>query len=142
MAQSDKNIQNKETSNADVALMFMNSYKNFLDSLQTRASIDKWVINNSLLTDKFKVSYKNILDDAYKVEPKVGLDFDPIFDAQDYPDKGFKVIKYDSASGYITLGGVDWKEFTVSVKTIFQNNKCLIDGAGIINIPKDKQRKP
>ncbi len=139
---ADKKSQNMKTANAYVALKFMDSYKKFCDMRTEKADVDKWIENNTLLTDRFKSTYKKILTDAYKEEPEVGLDFDPIFDAQAYPDKGFKILKYDSASGYVTLGGIDWEVYSVTVKIVFQNNKWLVDGAGIINIPKDKQRKP
>ncbi len=142
MSQLDKISQNKQTSNADVALRFMTDYKKICDSRKEQVDMDKWIKNNLLLTDKFKSTYKMILADAYKTEPEVGLDFDPIFNGQDYPDKGFKITKYDSASGFVTLVGIDWKEYFVTVKIVYLNNKWLVDGAGIINIPKDKQRKP
>lgn len=111
-------------------------------SRKEQVDVDKWINNSTLLTDKFKSSYNKILADAYKDEPEVGLDFDPIFNGQDYPDKGFKITKYDSASGFVTLVGIDWKDFIVTVKIVFLKNKWLVDGAGIINIPEDKQRKP
>jgi len=138
MFQSNKIKQKDKSFNANVALKFMDSYVKFCNNRQTDEG--NWVKNNKLLTDRFKSTYKKIMDDANKADPELGLDFDPIFDAQDYPDKGFKIIKYDSASGFVILCGKDWKEFTVTVKVVFQNNKWLVDGVGIINIPKDKQR--
>lgn len=138
MFQSDKIRPKDKAFNAIVALMFMDGYAKFCDTRQS--DVDKWVQNNTLLTDKFKSAYNKIMDDAYLADPELGLDFDPIFDAQDYPEKGFKVLKYDSASGYVTLCGKNWREFVVTVKVVFQNNRWLVDGAGIINIPKDKQR--
>jgi len=123
---------------ADVALQFMDNYAKLYDNQQK--DVDSWIKDNTLLTTRFKSTYKKIMDDAYKADPELGLDFDPIFDAQDYPDKGFKVLKYNRASGYVTLCGKDWEAFTVIVKVVFQNNRWLVDGAGIINIPKDKQR--
>jgi hypothetical protein len=133
------NIKPKDKAfNAIVALRFMDGYAKFCNSHQR--NVDHWVKCNTLLTERFKSAYKKMIDDAYRADPEVGLDFDPIFDAQDYPEKGFKVLKYDSASGYVTLCGKNWREFVVTVKVVFQNNRWLVDGAGIINIPKDKQR--
>ena len=141
MSQPDKNSQNKQTSNADVALRFMNNYKKICDSRYELKDIDKWLHDNPLLTVNFKSKYKKIMDDAHKEDPELGLDFDPIFDAQYYPDKGFELLKYDSISGYVTLRGKEiYNKFTVTVKIVLQNNKWLVDGAGIINIPKDKRR--
>jgi hypothetical protein len=35
--------------------------------------------------------------------------------------------------------GKDWKEFILVLKVVSQNDKWLVDGAGIINIPTDKR---
>lgn len=129
------------TFNPHIAVEFMNSYKKICDKNFDQTAIDKWVMNNAFLTDRFKITYKRILDNAAKEDPILGLDFDPIFNAQYYPDKGFKILRYDRSSGYVKLCGIDRTDFIVTVKVVFQNNKWLIDGAGIINIPKNKQRK-
>lgn len=70
----------------------------------------------------------------------MGLDFDPIFDAQDFPDEGFIILSHDS-SGYVTLQGKDWPEFTVVAKVAWENNTWLVDGTGVINIPEEKRTK-
>ncbi len=142
MAQSSSTQQNKQKLNSDIALKFINDYKKFCDSRKEQVDVDKWVKNNTLLTDNFKSTYIKIMTDAYKAEPELGLDFDPIFNAQYYPDKGFTILNSEEASGFITLAGIDKKDFQVTVKIIYINNQCLVDGAGIINIPKEKQRKP
>jgi len=141
MSQTHQNTQNKQTSNADVALKFMNAYINFINTRPEQKATDKWLKTNPLVTDKFKTTYKKIEDDARKADPVLGLDFDPILNAQDYPDRGFEISTYDEASGYVTLVGIDLEKFKVTVKIVFQNNKWMVDGAGIINIPEDKQAK-
>ena len=80
-------------------------------------------------------------DSAYKVEPEVGLDFDPIVDGQDFPDKGFKIKSIDKATGLVTLQGIDWQDFEVVLKVVNENDKSLVNGSGIINIPMNKQPK-
>jgi hypothetical protein len=117
---------------ASVAVKFMDSYMKFWQD--RKDGVDDWIKNNALLSEKFKLSYKKFIDSS------PGLNFDPIFDAQDSPDKGFKILKADTTSGYMTLNGIDWPEFTVIVKIVYEKQKWLVDGAGVINIPVDKQR--
>ena len=71
----------------------------------------------------------------------MGLDFDPIFDAQDFPDKGFELVSSDKNSGYITVKGKDWPEFVLVIRIVYLDNKWLVDGSGIINIPESKRAK-
>jgi len=125
------------------ALKFINDYAelcNTKSSSKDTINITDWIEKNNLVTDNFKVIYKNLIDAAEKEDPEMGLDFDPIFDAQDLPDKGFELSKIDK-SGYIIVKGKDWDEFQLPIKVIFKDNKWIVDGAGIVNIPKEKQIK-
>ncbi len=125
-----------------VALQFINDYTEVcLLRIKQKSSEMNWIQSNPLLTDKFKNIYKSTLDSAYKADPELGLDFDPIFDAQDFPDKGFSILKTDSLENYVTVNGNDWKDFELVLKIAFVDNKWLVDGAGIINIPDDKRAK-
>jgi hypothetical protein len=132
-----------EASNPDfnVALKFINDYTNYCNK-PAEANLDSnWIKNNRLLTESFKARYKALMDSAYKVEPEIGLDADPIFDAQDYPDNGFVISKSDKNTGFVTVKGKgkNWDRFTVALKVVSQSGKWLVDGAGIINIPNDKR---
>ena len=127
----------------EIALEFINNYNSYSDdSLHEQKDLDKWLMNNPILTDRFKSIYKKTIDDAYKAEPEVGLDFDPIINGQYSPPKGLKILKFDSTKGYVQLCGKEEKDFTIMVKLVFQKHIWMIDGAGIINIPKSMQRKP
>ena len=75
------------------------------------------------------------------IDPIEGFDSDPIVDAQDFPDKGFSILKQDPNTGYVTMVGNGWKDFTVVLRIVHINNKWLVDGAGTINIPESKWRK-
>ena len=137
-------VKKVETSTPDfnVALKFINDYTDYCNKQMRKENLDSnWVYKNELLTESFKSRYKTLNDSAFKEEPEVGLDADPIFDAQDYPDKGFQIIKSDKTTGFVTLQGKNWKEFTIVLRIVSQNGKWLVDGAGIINIPTDKKAK-
>jgi hypothetical protein len=124
--------------NPKIALNFMNSY---IDYIENRDYEQNFVDKNILITNEFKSTYNKLHDDALREDPEYGLGFDPILDAQDYPEEGFEILNYDSISGFVVLKGKNWEAFTVSVKLKLINNSWLVDGAGVINIPEDKQRE-
>lgn len=119
-------------SDTDVALKFVNEYS------QVGADSYKWIKQSPLLTERLKVAFQNILGDAEKENPIMGLEFDPFFDAQEYPYNGFELVTCDSL-GYFTLRGKDWPDFLVVLKIINQDNKYMVDGCGMLNIPEDKR---
>ncbi len=129
------------TPDFNVALNFINDYTKFCTKTDQRTTEAEWIKQNSLLTDNFKIRYRDLLDSAQKKDPEIGLDFDPIFDAQDFPEKGFSIIKIDTLSGYVTVAGNDWKDFELVLKVEQEHNKWLVEGAGVINIPDDKRAK-
>jgi len=133
----NKSVENNTVPDTAIALRFINDYTSFCnDSIQSNTKT--WIESNELTTPEFRMSYNQILDEAIKADPELGLDFDPIFNAQDYPEKGFEIQESDDA-GYVTVKGKDWSDFTVVIKLKLINDKWMIDGAGVINIPKEKQ---
>ena|SRR5689334_17175517 len=133
----------KEPANPDfnVALKFINDYTNFCTKADRRVTDSEWIKQNPLLTNNFKNRYEFLLDSAKMKDPELGLDSDPVFDAQDFPEKGFSILNIDTLNKYVTVSGNDWKEFELVLKLEQENNKWLVDGAGIINIPADKRAK-
>ncbi len=78
------------------ALTFINSYVDNCNKMKESIGVLEWINSNKLTTNSFKTELKRIMDEAYKLEPEIGLDADPIFDAQDYPDKGFELDSFNS----------------------------------------------
>ena len=131
-------LAHADCSNASkqIALNFINTYIKTVDS-------DKWVTTNKQVTTNFKQAYKKLVDDARKLDPEIGLGFDPILDAQDFPDRFDKIKRCDKKTGVMLVSG-QWNSsnsdtMEVAVKVIKQQNQHLIEGAGIINIPKAQQ---
>lgn len=114
-----------------VAEQFLNAYVKVTNS-------DTWLMRHSQLTKNFKNAYKKLLADAKRENPDMGLDFDPIFNAQDYPEQGFKVNSCNEKTNTVTLSGkqTDWQNFQVKIKVINTPKGWFIDGAGVINMPK------
>lgn len=126
---------------ADVALKFINAYTEDCDNRSNGKGIRVFISESPYVTPGFKSELKRILDEADKVDPEMGLGFDPIFDGQDYPDQGFEIKSVDEKEGYVVVRGKDWKEFTLPIKIANVNGDWLVDGSGIVNIPQDKRRK-
>ncbi|MCL2131617.1 MAG: hypothetical protein FWH36_04075 [Lentimicrobiaceae bacterium] len=125
----------------DKALTFINSYVDNCNKMKESIGIIEWVNSNNLTTHIFKTEVKTMIEEAFKIEPEIGLDFDPIFDAQDYPDEGFELESFDSKTNFIVLKGKNWTDFKLTIKVVLEGNKWLVDGCGIVNIPNDKRSK-
>jgi hypothetical protein len=127
-----------------VALKFLNDYIEYCNkgSKNEKATGTwDWLKQQPVLTDNFKAAYKKLEEKAKKDDPEMGLDFDPIFDAQDYPDKGMEILACEGKTGFVTLRGKAWKDFLITVRLVSVNSKWLVDGAGVINIPEEKRPK-
>lgn len=121
-----------------VSINFANGYVELNNKMVGLSEISGWIENNNLLTDNFKKSYEIIIDNISKDEP---LEADPIFDAQDYPDKGFEIESFDKNTGYIILKGIDCADLKILLKLTSSNDQTLVDGCGIVNIPDNKRIK-
>jgi hypothetical protein len=131
--------------NSLVALQFINDYCKLCKSQYTTdktISVKSWIANNSLLSKNFKINYKNLIENAEKNDPELGLGFDPILDAQDFPDAGFELNATEN-NNYLTMKaiGKEWENFTIKMKVIKSANQYLVDGCGVINIPESKREK-
>ena len=116
-----------------LAVEFANRYVEYVDDRKKTIGRIEWLNSQSILSSDFK----SALNEFYKSREFVG--FDPILDAQDYPDQGFEVDSVDS--NYVIVKGVDWEEFRVTLKLIEINGEWHIDGSGVINVPPNRRIK-
>ncbi len=121
------------------ALTFLNAYVDNCNKMKESIGVIEWVDSNKLTTNRFKTELKRIIEEAYKGEPEIGLDADPIFDAQDYPDKGFELESLDSTTNILLVKGKNWPEFKLTIRMVKENADWLVEGCGMINIPNDKR---
>ncbi len=140
----DKENRTEKTSDneqVNTALNFINSY--IVDCNKMKKSIGylNFVKSSTLTSNSFKTELQKIVAEAEKEDPELGLGFDPIVDGQDYPDEGFELKQFDSKTNIIVVKGKKWTDFEITMKVILENRKWLVDGCGIINIPKNKQSK-
>lgn len=125
----------KET-DYQVGLAFINDYLEFLYNFDENSNRVDWINQREDVSNKFKSELRTLQEEAEKENPEYGLGFDPILDTQDAPSK----FDIDSKNkNYLIVKGVDWPDFRLTLKLVFDGERWLVDGAGAINIPKDKQ---
>lgn len=127
------NISQKE-SPTDVALTFINQYVKSINTTKGGKTPYDLVKNSKLVTANFKKRLKKMIDDANRKDPEMGLGFDPILNGQDYPEKGFELKNFDKKKNLVIVQGIDWPEFTITVKIVNIKGKWLVDGCGVVNI--------
>lgn len=138
---TDSSKEQQETVDYTVAVKFISDYVTMLEKNKNESSTINWIQNNSMLTADFKNRYKALMDDARKDDPELGLGFDPILDAQDYPDKNYVIQAIDSITGFVTVSSNDSEDFQIILKVVSDGNQSKIEGSGVVNIPED-QRAP
>lgn len=121
------------------ALSFANAYVENCNQMSQALDVVEWANANELATSNFKSALKTMVDEAFAADPEMGLDADPILDAQDYPENGFELESNDENSNYLTVKGIDWPEFKLTLKMSEENGKWLVDGCGMVNIPDEKR---
>lgn len=131
---------NKEVDlNPQIAIDFMNAYIENCNKMKDALGIVDWTYASPLTTQHLKIELENIVNTAWEQDPEIGLGFDPFFDAQDYPDEGVELFDFNQETGYITVKGINWESFRLTLKVVRQYGQTLVDGCGIVNIPIEKR---
>jgi hypothetical protein len=78
-----------DTEHIETALHFINDYVENCNKRKEAIDIVNWVNKNPQATERFKLTLTELMNKAYEEDPELGLGFDPLFIAQDYPDHGF-----------------------------------------------------
>lgn len=74
-----------------IALEFINDYVSFCNDRNSELNLTEWISEQTNVSENFKIRLKKIISEAGKQDPELGLGFDPIFNAQDYPENGFEL---------------------------------------------------
>jgi hypothetical protein len=127
--------------NPQIAVDFINAYIDNLEKMGNGVEIRKWSRTSGLVTANFISDLENLITEAYEREPDYGLGFDPILDAQDYPDGGFKLLNFDETSGLTTVIGMKDENFQINLLLINQNGQTLVDGCGVVNLKEEQRAK-
>jgi hypothetical protein len=134
-----ENVKSLPNKDYKIALKFINDYNK--EFLNPNSEALGWLSENKTVTQNLVQRYKQMLDSAEIADPELGLDFDPIINAQDSDEQGFEIKEIDSILGYVTVSGKSAPDFEIVLKVIEKNGVSLVDGSGVINIPKSKQPK-
>jgi hypothetical protein len=139
----DESLGQEKKLEPENALKFINAYVEKCNNHEDATSTTVWVNSTVWVTQEFKASLSEMMQ---KADPELGLGFDPIFNAQDYPSEGFEVdsIKPPHAStseGFLILKGKNWTDFKLTIHMRYFNSQWLVDGCGVVNMPTDKQDK-
>lgn len=132
-----------ECPEGEAALHFIRTYLKVDADGQQRAlpavNARNW---EGLVTGAFMMALDDLIAEAERENPEMGLGFDPVLDAQDAPDH---FVVDSCEDGFVVLRGVGdgWEDsFTVPVKVIAApGGGWLVDGSGVIRIPEELQRR-
>ena len=119
-----------------VAEQFMNEYVDFLlEEMKSDKDLFSWVDSRSDLTKEFIESWNLIFTggEAYEIEDEYELDYDPIIDAQDFPDDGFEVVDAFLEDTSVVLQGIGWETFKLKIFLKFEDGVWKVDGSGDVN---------
>lgn len=133
--ESSEQEKASDDQNYQAALDFINNYietKNELEILE-------FVNTSPLASQNLRTALENIVIKAWEEHPKVGLGFDPLLDAQDYPSEGFELHEFNPESGDVLVKGIGWEDFKVRMKIVKEDGHLLVDGCGAVNIPEEKR---
>jgi len=108
-----------------LGLDFANDYRNLSDSSSSFSSKLDWLESCEMVSPAFLSSYEQLMEQD--------IDFDPVFNAQDYPDEGFSIAHKDSINNRLLLQGIDWPAFKLEIQLIQTESGWKIDQAGVVN---------
>lgn len=124
-----------------IAVDFINKYVEYCNDRNYEQGLIEWISEQQNVTENFKIEFKRIITEAEKKEPELGLGFDPIFDAQDYPDNGFETEKFNKLSELVTVKAKTWSNYKLNIKMERKNEQWLVNGIGIINMSEKERIK-
>ena len=112
------------------AMAFINGYVTASRSKNWDSA--KYVNASPLATERFKRANAKLIADAFKADPEVGLDADPVIDGNDCPDR--YTVKSAKASGdtakVVLVGPKDFPA-KLNVLLVKSGGKWLVDGSGM-----------
>jgi Protein of unknown function (DUF3828) len=121
-------------------------YREYVASLDQRTPDSKtdprlaFVKSKPYFSKGFEQALEKLIADALRQEPEMGLDYDPIINGQDLPEKGFRTaavtLKGDTAVA--SVGRVGRKSPPLKVRLIRQEGSWLIDGIDTLNAAPEK----
>ena len=114
---------------ADATKVVNSFYASYIAAALKAENGDKVVKKSPQLSPEFKKAYAAIVAKAWKEEPEVGLDYDPIVCGQDFPDAGFEVksitLKDTAGSAVVSSKDPNFKH-KIHLELVKQDGKWFI----------------
>ena len=123
---------------SEPALKFINAYVQNCNKLKLAEEIVTWANHNQFTSQNFNMALKKLIENANQKDPELGLGFDPIFNAQDYPQDGFELDHIDPLSNTVVVQGKNMPTFKLIIQLVFERKQWLVDGCGAVNIPQNQ----
>ena len=112
------------------AMAFINGYVTASRSKNWDSA--KYVNASPLATERFKRANAKLIADAFKADPEVGLDADPVVGGNDCPDRyTVKSAKVSSDTAHVVLIGPKDFPAKLDVRMVKSGGKWLVDGSGM-----------
>ena len=117
------------TFNNEIGFRFVNEYLQHLLAIKDKKEIAAlFLVEMELISIKFYEEWLELLANE--------IDVDPILNAQDYLEYGYRVKELNTKTGEVTLEGVENEEFIIHLQLVLENEKIVVGGCGIVNMPK------
>jgi|688.fasta_scaffold18762_10 hypothetical protein len=133
LVKQEEALQINENQAVEVALSFVNAYVVNCNQMSKALAVEEWVVMNTQTTMEFKAALTNLVNEAKKNDPEIGLEADPILNAQDYPENGFELESLDQTGNIIHLKGKGQPEFKLNLQMKQENGAWLVNSCGMVN---------
>lgn len=116
-----------------VAVSFINDYFTNLNAWPAHIGYDEWLFSRNDASDGLKQRLKDLIEEAEKLDPEMGLDYDPIINGQDHPETKMVLKSVDLQTGAIVVQGEapnQWYEIPMQME--YLDGKWLVSGCGAL----------
>lgn len=124
-----KNIEKQEIAQISAektALAFINNYVNYWNENDQEVSLTDWISTQKNATENYKIQVVKLIADADRADLEFDLIEDPIFKAQDYPEKGFELEKSEQNGTLITVKGKGWEDYKLKISMVRENGNWMV----------------
>lgn len=106
------------------ALHFINDYVNNCNQMNKAVGVLEWVNTSDLASDTLRVIVKKAVEAADK---ETGLHYDPIFNAQEYPEEGFELESVDEATSIVVVKGKNNSGYKMNMQMVKENGVWKVE---------------
>ncbi len=117
----------EKTQMSENALHFINDYVNNCNQMNKAVGVLEWVNTSDLASDSLRAIVKKAFEEADK---ETGLDYDPIFNAQEYPEEGFELESVDEVKSIVVVKGKNNSGYKMNMQMVKENGVWKVGRCG------------